>query len=276
MAKAKPRAGELTTANYRWTKPTVGASDDAWGGYINADLDGIDSVVYGIQTSIPTVPAASTTPPIMDGTASAGSSASWSRGDHIHPTDTSRAAVSAIPAASSTAPAMNGTVAVGVGTTWARADHVHPTDTTRAPIAGLTNGSNAAAGQVGEWISASVVSGSAVTVSTSGTYVAVASITLTPGDWDVDGVVFGSGSAPPAQYLSAGVNTSIAVPLQVSANGAFAAFVYATGLGNGSSATIGRSRWNVTVSTLVYLVATVGFSSGTGTVWGAITARRMR
>jgi hypothetical protein len=45
-------AGELTTTNYGWTKPTVGASTDAWGGYINADLDGIDSVVHGVQTSI--------------------------------------------------------------------------------------------------------------------------------------------------------------------------------------------------------------------------------
>ena len=48
--KAVPRTGELTTTNYGWTKPTVGASADAWGGYINTDLDGIDSVVHGIQT----------------------------------------------------------------------------------------------------------------------------------------------------------------------------------------------------------------------------------
>ena len=49
MAK-EPRTGELTTANYGWTKPTVGASDDAWGGYLNADLDGIDSTVHGVST----------------------------------------------------------------------------------------------------------------------------------------------------------------------------------------------------------------------------------
>ena len=49
MAKT-PRAGELTTTNYGWTKPTVGASDDAWGGMVNADLDGIDSTVKAVST----------------------------------------------------------------------------------------------------------------------------------------------------------------------------------------------------------------------------------
>ena len=45
-----PRTGERVTPNYRWTKPTVGASDDAWGGMINANLDGIDGVVHAIDT----------------------------------------------------------------------------------------------------------------------------------------------------------------------------------------------------------------------------------
>lgn len=36
------------------------------------------------------IPAASTASPLMDGTASAGSSAAYARGDHRHPTDTSR------------------------------------------------------------------------------------------------------------------------------------------------------------------------------------------
>ena len=41
--------GELTTVNYGWTKPTVDGSDDAWGGYINTDLDGIDAIVKGVS-----------------------------------------------------------------------------------------------------------------------------------------------------------------------------------------------------------------------------------
>ena len=50
MAKT-PRAGEKTTVNYGWTKPTVGASVDAWGGLINANLDGIDSTVHAALTT---------------------------------------------------------------------------------------------------------------------------------------------------------------------------------------------------------------------------------
>ena len=40
----------------------------------------------------PTIPSAYTGDPEMDGTASPGSSTSWAKGDHVHPTDTSRAA----------------------------------------------------------------------------------------------------------------------------------------------------------------------------------------
>lgn len=47
------------------------------------------------------VPSAYTSNPRMDGTASAGSSTAWARGDHVHPSDTSKADVSAIPTATS-------------------------------------------------------------------------------------------------------------------------------------------------------------------------------
>lgn len=53
-------------------------------------------IVDGNATALyaPTSPTASTTAPSMDGTASAGSSDNYARGDHVHPTDTSRAASS--------------------------------------------------------------------------------------------------------------------------------------------------------------------------------------
>lgn len=41
------------------------------------------------------VPSPSTSAPLMDGTASAGTSAAYARGDHVHPTDTSRMAATA-------------------------------------------------------------------------------------------------------------------------------------------------------------------------------------
>ena len=45
---------------------------------------------------VTTAHPASTTNPLMNGTAGPGSSTAWSRGDHIHPVDTSRAAASAL------------------------------------------------------------------------------------------------------------------------------------------------------------------------------------
>lgn len=115
MAKT-PRTGEAVTVNYGWTKPTVDASDDAWGGMINTDLDGIDSTVKGVST-----------------VANAAYPASNPSGYQ-----TAAQVTAAVPVASSTTPAMNGAAAVGAGTTWARADHVHPTDTTLLPKVGGT------------------------------------------------------------------------------------------------------------------------------------------
>ena len=104
------------------------------------------------------IPAATTTTPKMDGTAAAGSETKYAKGDHVHPTDTSRqakitasgllkgdgnggvtAAVagtdyalpSAIPSASTSTPQMDGTGSYGSGTAYARSNHVHPTDTSR-------------------------------------------------------------------------------------------------------------------------------------------------
>ena len=56
------------------------------------------------------------------------------------------------------------------------------------PLAGVTNGSNAAAGNVGEYLAATVASGAAVAL-TSGGNRDIASLALTAGDWDVDGMI---------------------------------------------------------------------------------------
>lgn len=37
------------TANYSWTKPTVAGDSGTWGGFINADLDGIDTTVFAVS-----------------------------------------------------------------------------------------------------------------------------------------------------------------------------------------------------------------------------------
>jgi hypothetical protein len=79
----------------------------------------------------------STVPPTMNGAANPGASRRWSREDHVHPVDTSRAPASAIPIAGDVTPAMNGTPATGISKSWSREDHVHPTDTSRAAVSAI-------------------------------------------------------------------------------------------------------------------------------------------
>lgn len=77
---------------------------------------------------------AATATPIIDGTAAVGTSTTYARADHIHPIDTSRAAVTALPPAGTSSPIIDGTAAAGSSSSFSRQDHIHPTDTTRAPL----------------------------------------------------------------------------------------------------------------------------------------------
>lgn len=57
---------------------------------------------YNDLINKPTIPAAATVAPVMDGTAAVGSSAKYAREDHVHPTDTSRASASDLSALTAT------------------------------------------------------------------------------------------------------------------------------------------------------------------------------
>lgn len=64
-------------------------------GFITASGAPVQSVNGNTGAVTITVPAAASSgTPAMDGTASVGSSAQYARADHVHPTDTSRAAAS--------------------------------------------------------------------------------------------------------------------------------------------------------------------------------------
>ena len=101
-------------------------------------------MMYSMSLSKAKLFVSYTSNPAMDGTASAGSNANYARGDHVHPTDTSRAPNSHASSAttygvsnasnyghsmaSSTAPkALASSASVGSETAkFARGDHVHP------------------------------------------------------------------------------------------------------------------------------------------------------
>ena len=102
-----------TTPNYGLIKPNVNSDNDLWGDHWNQNADTLDSKIKTIenkagvvtwntrsgavsllQADVTTVlpPGAGT--PAMDGTATAGALLTWSRSDHVHPTDTTRYAAS--------------------------------------------------------------------------------------------------------------------------------------------------------------------------------------
>ena len=141
---------------------------------------------------------------------------------------------------------------------------------------GVTDGSNAAAGMIGEVASVTRLIGAALGV-LSGTATNIATLALTPGDWDVNANCFLSGATAGAvTALNFWLNTvSVTLPVPT-ANGAPNFALGVSGIANGSGGPTGRFRVNVAVATTVYLSAIVNFSSGTALLYGAITARRVR
>ena len=84
---SKPSGGIPSSDMTSAVQTSLGLADSAYqlpsGGIPASDL------ASGV---IPTVPSAYTANPAMDGTASPGSSGNWAKGDHVHPSDTTKAA----------------------------------------------------------------------------------------------------------------------------------------------------------------------------------------
>jgi hypothetical protein len=134
------------------------------------------------------------------------------------------------------------------------------------PRTGVTDGSNATAGQVGEYLTNTSTNfgiGSANWTST-------ATLTLTPGDWEVEGFVTYGPSAAALSGVYAGIGTGI--------NSGPPSYTCITGPSNLGQVIIAapRTRFNVTSSTTIYLQAYVYIGSGTCNVAGVMNARRMR
>lgn len=136
-----------------------------WSNFHELNLDWLLQQVKTLREDVDGLIGSSTpsnTTPEMDGFGTPGTSVSYSRGDHRHPTDTSRASASdltqeitdrgnaditlqtnidAVDAKikfSSAAPIMDSTSAsAGFSDYMARADHIHPTDTSRASATDL-------------------------------------------------------------------------------------------------------------------------------------------
>lgn len=147
------------------------------------------------------------------------------------------------------------------------ADQIAANTSAIAARKGVTDGSDAATGQIGEYIEAGSTSDIALS---NGVAANVVTLALPAGDWDVSGnVIFNPGAA--VSYAAVSVNN-------ISAGfGRFATRI--PGSGVATQLRIGAGgplRMNVGSPITMYLVAQAGFSSGSVAAGGVIWARRQR
>jgi hypothetical protein len=141
---------------------------------------------------------------------------------------------------------------------------------------GVTDGSDAAAGQVGEYLTASRASSSPLPL-IAGALANVTSLDLTPGDWDVWGSVgFLPAGTTVVRSLQAWVNTASATQpadgllsvLQFSATGAAA--------GGAQILVAPQRRMSLGAAGTAYLGTVTSFTTAAMSAYGIIAARRVR
>lgn len=135
---------------------------------------------------------------------------------------------------------------------------------------------NAAAGLVGELLSSTIASGSAVSL-VSGTAKDVTSISLTAGDWDVWGnVAFSVGGTTTMSAALAWISTTSATIPTAPNNGAYFQLNTTIATGQGPTVPAGRMRLSLASTTTVYLSCLLTFGVSTAAAFGFIGARRVR
>ena len=134
------------------------------------------------------------------------------------------------------------------------------------PRVGVTNGSNAAAGQVGEYITSSLQSGNiSANVATS-----LAVITLTAGDWDLGGFASYGPSAASANFLLGYGSDGSSFDTTI---GPYLSWGSSINPSYGLYVPLQATRLNMTTNKTVYLMVQGVVA---GNVTGRIWARRMR
>lgn len=146
----------------------------------------------------------------------------------------------------------------------------------RGQYQGTNTNDSATAGNIGEVITASLASGSAISLTTAVT-ANITSISLTAGDWDVHGVVVLASAATTSTTLTASAisTTSATIPTLGSEGFFIQAVTPTTGPATWSLPT-GTVRLSLSGTTTVYLVGQMNFTVSTATAYGTISARRVR
>lgn len=159
--------------------------------------------------------------------------------------------------------------AVGSGSEFTFSDLITPS----AGIKGTTTNNDATAGNVGEYVSSVIAGGSAITFTTTVTS-DVTSISLTAGDWDVEGNVNYGETASTVTARAAGItSTDATIPVDGSQANCGVQSVVTS---EKNTITLPRKRFSLSGTTTIYLVANATFSAGTCVGFGTLTARRVR
>jgi hypothetical protein len=148
---------------------------------------------------------------------------------------------------------------------------------TTGQLPGTATNDNATAGNVGQYLSSIVLSGAAVALTTN-TPLDVATLTLTAGDWDLQGLC---ASQPASSAVSTtficNVTTVANTLVNVPADGTAMGFNNSTQTANGGqSVTTDTARVSISGSTTYHLVMQVTYSPGTLGGYGKLRARRVR
>jgi len=143
-------------------------------------------------------------------------------------------------------------------------------------VVGTTTNDNAAAGSVGEFVSSTVLVGSAVAL-TSTIAANVTSISLTAGDWEVWGNIATTvGGGTTSTTFAGAIHTVSATFPTLPNSGAAFVYSYNSPAGLPNAASVGRIRISIAATTTVYLVVSATFAVSTCSAYGFIGARRVR
>lgn len=148
---------------------------------------------------------------------------------------------------------------------------------TTGGIVGTTTNNNAGAGKVGEYVSSTVLMGSAVSA-TNNTPVNVTSISLTAGDWEVYGNICTTPGVTTTTTGSMGWISTLSATLPTYPNSGALARVQGITAATGFEIflPVGTTRLSLSGTTTVYLTAYETFNTSTMAVYGFIGAIRAR
>lgn len=152
------------------------------------------------------------------------------------------------------------------------------TITSNGVIGSLTSDA-ALANTLGEFVSVNSPTGGSGTNGATGVFTDVASMALSPGDWDVQGTMeLVCGGTPAVTVIAAGISTSAAAQDSVN-KGGVALYAQSFGANQSYKFALGTRRISIAVGTTIRLVAAVTFAVASGTTYGVnsfMSARRVR